>query len=73
MDRIVHEVTELNRTERLSLSHTVLFQASVQFSHSVVSDSIGASASAISPSSEDSGLTSFRIDWFDPLGIQGTL
>ena len=28
---------------------------------------------SISPSSEYSGLISFRIDWFDLLGIQGTL
>ena len=28
---------------------------------------------SISPSSEYSGLTSFRIDWFDLLGVQGTL
>ena len=28
---------------------------------------------SISPSSEYSGLISFRIDWFDPLAIQGTL
>ena len=26
-----------------------------------------------SPSNEYSGLTSFRIDWFDPLAVQGTL
>ena len=28
---------------------------------------------SISPSNEDSGLISFRIDWFDLLAIQGTL
>ena len=28
---------------------------------------------SISPSSEYSGLTSFRIDWFDLLAVQGTL
>ena len=27
----------------------------------------------IGPSNEDSGLTSFRIDWFDLLAVQGTL
>ena len=27
----------------------------------------------ISPSNEYSGLISFRIDWFDPLAVQGTL
>ena len=35
--------------------------------------SIGASASAISPSSEYSGLISFRMDWLDLLSVQGTL
>ena len=34
--------------------------------------SIGVSASIISPSNEYSGLISFRIDWFD-LAVQGTL
>ena len=28
---------------------------------------------SISPSSEHSGLTSFRMDWLDPLSVQGTL
>ena len=28
---------------------------------------------SISPSNEYSGLISFRIDWFDPLSVQGTL
>ena len=28
---------------------------------------------SVSPSNEDSGLISFRIDWFDLLAIQGTL
>ena len=35
--------------------------------------STGVSASAISPSSEYSGLISFRIDWLDLLAVQGTL
>ena len=35
--------------------------------------SIGASASVISPSNEYSGLISFRMDWFDLLAIQRTL
>ena len=35
--------------------------------------SIGASASTISPSNEYSGLTSFRMDWLDLLAVQGTL
>ena len=28
---------------------------------------------SISPSNEYSGLISFRVDWFDPLAVQGTL
>ena len=35
--------------------------------------STGASASAISPSNDYSGLISFRMDWLDLLAIQGTL
>ena len=35
--------------------------------------SIKAFSLSISPSSEYSGLISFRIDWFDPLTVQGTL
>ena len=35
--------------------------------------SIGVSASTVSPSSEHSGLISFRIDWLDLLAFQGTL
>ena len=35
--------------------------------------SIGVSASNISPSNEYSGLISFRIDWLDLLAVQGTL
>ena len=34
---------------------------------------IGASASAICPSNEYSGLISFRIDWFDLFAVQGPL
>ena len=40
--------------------------------HQVASISIRYSFS-ISPSSEYSGLISFRIDWFDPFAVQGTL
>ena len=35
--------------------------------------SIGVSASASSPSNEDSGLISLRMDWLDLLAVQGTL
>ena len=35
--------------------------------------SIGASASGISPSNEYSGLISFSLNWFDLLAVQGTL
>ena len=34
--------------------------------------SIGVSATALSPSSEYSGLISFRMDWLDILAVQGT-
>ena len=34
---------------------------------------MGASASAISPSNEYSGLISFRMDWLDLLTVQGIL
>ena len=37
------------------------------------SQSFGVSASNISPSNEYSGLISFRMDWLDPLAVQGTL
>ena len=35
--------------------------------------SVGTSASSISPSNEYSGLISLRIDWFDLLAVQGTI
>ena len=35
--------------------------------------SIGAFSFSVSPSNEYSGLSSFRIDWFDLLAVQGTL
>ena len=35
--------------------------------------SIGVSASTISPSNEHPGLISFRMDWLDLLAVQGTL
>ena len=35
--------------------------------------SIGAFSFSLSPSNEYSGLTSFRIDWFDLLAVQGTM
>ena len=37
------------------------------------SQSVGVSASTISPSNEHSGLISFRMDWLDLLAVQGTL
>ena len=49
-----------------------LFQISQFFASS--GQSIGWSISfSISPSSEYSGLISFRMDWFDLLAVQGTL
>ena len=47
------------------------FQMSQLFESS--GQSIGVSASAISPSNEYSGLISFRMDWLDLLAVQGTL
>ena len=53
------------------------FPASGSFSMTqfFISDaqSTGVSASATSPSNKYSELTSFRIDWFDLLAVQGTL
>ena len=57
-------------------SHLQSFPASGSFSVSQFfpsgGQSIGVSAS-ISPSSEHSGLISFRMDWLDLLAVQGTL
>ena len=53
------------------------FPASGSFQMSQLSawggQSIGGSASNISPSSEHPGLISFRMDWLDLLAVQGTL
>ena len=53
------------------------FPASESFPESQLSvsgsQSTGASSFSIRPSSEYSGLISFRIDWFDFLEVQGTL
>ena len=53
------------------------FPASVSFQMSQLfasgGQSIGVSASNISPSSEHSGPISFRMDWLDLLAVQGTL
>ena len=58
-------------------SHLQSFPASGSFPMSQFlasgSQRIGASASAISPSNEYSGLISFRMDWLDLLAVQGTL
>ena len=48
-----------------------LFPVSQLFSSG--GQSIGVSASAISPSNEYSGPISFRMDWLDILAVQGTL
>ena len=47
------------------------FQMSQPFASS--GQSIGVSASNISPSNENPGLISFRMDWFDLLAVQGTI
>ena len=55
-------------------SHLQTFSASGSFPMSQFFTSGGQSFSfSISPSNEYSGLISFRIDWFDPLVVQGTL
>ena len=58
-------------------SHLQSFPASGSFPMSQLftsgGQSIGASALAISPSNEHSGLISFRMDWLDLLAVQGTL
>ena len=69
-------------SSRLILCHPFLLLPSIFPSFRVLSNgqlfasgcqSIGASASHISPSNEHSGLISFTIDWFDFLAVQGTL
>ena len=59
------------------LSYLQSFQSSGSFPMSQFftsgGQSIGGSASIISPSNEYPGLISFRIDWFDILAVQGTL
>ena len=58
-------------------SHLQTFPASGSFQMSQFfasgGQSIRVSASNISPSSEHSGLISFRMDWLDLLAVQGTL
>ena len=54
-----------------SLPASVSFPVSQPFTSG--GQSIGASASAISPSSEYSGLISFRMEWFNLPAVQGTL
>ena len=57
-------------------SHLQSFPASASVTVSQFFTSGGQSITfsfSISPSSEYSGLTSFRIDWFDILAVQGTL
>ena len=51
--------------------HPGFFQMSQFFASG--SQSIGISASSISPSNEYSGLISFRMEWLDLLEVQGTL
>ena len=58
-------------------SHLQSFPASECFQMSQFfasgGQSIGSFSISISPSSEYSGLISFRLDWLDPLSVQGTL
>ena len=57
-------------SNHLILCRPLLLLPSVFPSISVFSNQL---ALCISPSSEHSGLVSFRIDWFDLLAVQGTL
>ena len=68
---------------KLAQTHVHPVSDAIQPSHPLLSpspqfftsggQSIGVSAFSISPSSEYSGLISFRIDWLDLLAVQGTL
>ena len=69
-------------SNHLILCHPLLFPTSIFLSIRVFSNEsvlpIGwpkywSLSFSISPSSEYSGLTSFRMDWFDLLAVQGTL
>ena len=64
----------------LILCHTLLLLLSIFLSIRVFSNESALHirwpeywSFTISPSNEYSGLISFRIDWFDPLAVQGTL
>ena len=70
------------RSNHLILCHLVLLLCSVFPSIRVFSNesvlhimwpNYWSFSFSISPSNEYSGLISFRIDWFDPLAVQGTL
>ena len=69
-------------SNHLILCHPFLFLPSILFSIRVFSNESAlcirwpkywSSSFNISPSNEHPGLTSFRMDWLDPLAIQGTL
>ena len=81
----VHQVSDAIQPSHLLLSpsppafnlsqHHDLFQG-VRFSHQVaigVTYEYRSLSFSMSPSDEYSGLISFRIDWLDLLGVQGTL
>ena len=75
-----HQLLEPSQTHvhRVGFSsHLQSFPASGSFPMSRFftsgGQSIGVSASSISPSSDYSGLISFRIDWFVLLTVQGTI
>ena len=72
-----HQLPEVAQTHVHPVSDAIqpshpLLSPSPQFFTSG-GQSIGVSAFSISPSSEYSGLISFRIDWLDLLAVQGTL
>ena len=69
-------------SSHLTLCHPLLLLPSIFPSIRVFSNELalcirwpkyGSFTFSISPSNEYSGLTSFRIDWFDLLAVQGTL
>ena len=69
-------------SNRLILCHPLLLPPSIFASIRVFSNksvlrirghSVGSYSFSLSPSSEYSGLISFRIDWLNLLGVQGTL
>ena len=83
-----HQLPEFTQThvhqvsDAIQLSHPLLLQPSIFPSIRVFSNELvfhirwpkyWSFSFSISPSNEYSGLISFRMDWLDPLAVQGTL